>query len=123
MAGRSVYQPLLDFLAAAVGETLTLSFDEIEAILDRPLAVSAQVSPSCWTGTAVPFVRTLHAMGWRAHLDVPTHHVAFRRASDAQRRKSKMMGGAHWDTVYMEALAEEFESPVLGTILVPDQPR
>ena len=39
------------------------------------------------------------------------------------RRKSKLMGGRFWDTVYMEALADEFESPVLGEILVPDQPR
>ena len=39
------------------------------------------------------------------------------------RRKSKMMGGKLWDTIYMEALADEFESPVLGKILVPDQPR
>lgn len=40
-----------------------------------------------------------------------------------RRRKSKMMGGKLWDTIYMEALADEFESPVLGKILVPDQPR
>lgn len=39
------------------------------------------------------------------------------------RRKSKLMGGKLWDTIYMEALADEFESPVLGKILVPDQPR
>jgi diamine N-acetyltransferase len=36
------------------------------------------------------------------------------------RRKSKLMGGQLWDTVYMEALADEFESPVLGQVLVPD---
>jgi RimJ/RimL family protein N-acetyltransferase len=39
------------------------------------------------------------------------------------RRKSKLMGGRLWDTVYMEALADEFESPVLGRILVPDEPK
>ena len=39
------------------------------------------------------------------------------------RRKSKLMGGALWDTVYMEALADEFESPVLGQILIADQRR
>lgn len=39
------------------------------------------------------------------------------------RRKSKLMGGKLWDTVYMEALADEFESPVLSNILVPDPPR
>jgi hypothetical protein len=39
------------------------------------------------------------------------------------RRKSKMMGGKLWDTIYMEAPADEFESPVLGQILIADQPR
>lgn len=38
------------------------------------------------------------------------------------RRRSKLMGGRLWDTVYMEALAEEFESPVLGRVLLPDEP-
>ena len=40
-----------------------------------------------------------------------------------RRHKSKMMGGKLWDTVYMEALADAFESPVLGKVLVPDQLR
>ena len=39
------------------------------------------------------------------------------------RRKSKLMGGKLWDTVYMEALADEFASPVLGQVLVPDPAR
>jgi RimJ/RimL family protein N-acetyltransferase len=37
------------------------------------------------------------------------------------RHNSKFMAGQAWDTVYMEALVEGFESPVLGTLLVPDQ--
>ncbi len=36
------------------------------------------------------------------------------------RRKSKLMGGKQWDTIYMEILAEEFESPVLKQVLMPD---
>ncbi len=39
------------------------------------------------------------------------------------RTKSKFMGGRFWDTVYMEAVAEEFASPVLGAVLRPDPPR
>jgi RimJ/RimL family protein N-acetyltransferase len=39
------------------------------------------------------------------------------------RHKSKLMGGRLWDTVYMEALADEFASPVLGRVLVPDRAR
>ena len=39
------------------------------------------------------------------------------------RRESKQMGGRLWDTVYMQALAEECASPVLARILQPDPPR
>ena len=38
------------------------------------------------------------------------------------RRKSKLMGGKRWDILYMEILAEEFESPVLEQVLRLDQP-
>lgn len=31
------------------------------------------------------------------------------------------MGGKLWDIVYMDCLATEFVSPVLGQILVPDE--
>jgi diamine N-acetyltransferase len=37
------------------------------------------------------------------------------------RHNSKFSGGRHWDTVYMEALADGFQSPVLGKVLVPEQ--
>ena len=39
------------------------------------------------------------------------------------RTKSKFMGGRLWDTILMEAVADEFESPVLGDVLRPDTPR
>ena len=39
------------------------------------------------------------------------------------RRKSKFMGGRMWDTVIMDAVAEDFVSPVLGHILTPDIPK
>jgi hypothetical protein len=34
-----------------------------------------------------------------------------------------MMGGTLWDTVLMDAVAEEFDSPVLGRVLIADPPR
>jgi diamine N-acetyltransferase len=37
------------------------------------------------------------------------------------RHNSKFTAGQAWDTVYMEALADGFESPVLGELLVPGQ--
>ena len=39
------------------------------------------------------------------------------------RRKSKLMGGRLWDTLLMDAVADEFESPALHRILVPDDPK
>lgn len=40
-----------------------------------------------------------------------------------RRRQCWLMGGRWWDEVHMDALATEFESPVLGRIFVPDAPR
>ncbi|HEU4792821.1 MAG TPA: GNAT family N-acetyltransferase [Nitrolancea sp.] len=38
-----------------------------------------------------------------------------------RRRQSWMMGGRLWDVIYMDCLATEFSSPVLGSVFVPDQ--
>jgi RimJ/RimL family protein N-acetyltransferase len=40
-----------------------------------------------------------------------------------RRRQSLWMGGRFWDEIYMDCLASEFASPVLGKIFVPDAPR
>jgi len=40
-----------------------------------------------------------------------------------RRRECRVMGGRFWDEIYMDCLAPEFESPVLGRIFVPDTPR
>ena len=51
---------------------------------------------------------------------------AYRKAGFREigrRRQSYVMGGRRWDDVYMECLATEFESTVLGSIFSPDQPR
>jgi diamine N-acetyltransferase len=39
------------------------------------------------------------------------------------RRKSKFMGGKMWDMILMDAVAEDFESPVLGGVLIADRPQ
>lgn len=41
----------------------------------------------------------------------------------ARRRESHFMGGRLWDVIYMQCLATEFESPLLGKIFTPDIPR
>jgi RimJ/RimL family protein N-acetyltransferase len=39
-----------------------------------------------------------------------------------RRRQCWPMGGRWWDEIHMDALATEFESPVLGRTFVPDAP-
>ena len=46
--------------------------------------------------------------------------AGFRRVG--VRHRSKLMGGRFWDTVLMEAIAQDFASPVLDRVLVPDRP-
>ncbi|QIN82542.1 GNAT family N-acetyltransferase [Rubrobacter tropicus] len=40
-----------------------------------------------------------------------------------RRRESRLMGGKLWDEIYMDCLAPEFESPVLGRIFSPEASR
>ncbi len=40
-----------------------------------------------------------------------------------RRREADVMGGKRWDIVYMQALASEFDSPVLAKIFAPDLER
>ncbi|MDQ3657493.1 MAG: GNAT family N-acetyltransferase [Chloroflexota bacterium] len=40
-----------------------------------------------------------------------------------RRRQCRWLDGQWWDEIYMDCLATEFESPVLGKILIPDTRR
>jgi len=62
-------------------------------------------------------------------LTVFEYNLAGRRAYEkagfrefGRRRQCRRMGGRLWDEVYMDCLATEFTSPLLGRIFVPDQP-
>lgn len=53
-------------------------------------------------------------------------HRAYQKAGFREfgrRREAVWMGGRLWDVIYMECLATEFTSPVLGRIFAPDAPR
>ncbi len=53
-------------------------------------------------------------------------HRAYQKAGFREfgrRREAVWMGGRLWDIIYMECLATEFTSPVLGRIFAPDGPR
>src|SRR4051794_10401601 len=52
--------------------------------------------------------------------------AAYRKAGFREvgrQRQCHRMGRRYWDMVYMDCLASEFESPVLGKVFVPDEPR
>ncbi len=40
-----------------------------------------------------------------------------------RRRQCRWLNGRLWDEIFMDCLATEFDSPVLGRVFVPDQPR
>jgi hypothetical protein len=73
------YTPLLAMLREQQADAVTLTFAAIEALIGRPLSVSARVSQSMWAGGSKRLQRDLQAIGWRAHLDVRRHVVEFRR--------------------------------------------
>lgn len=51
--GRTRYQPVADHLAAITERQIILALEEIEALIDHPLPVSAFVSPDFWTAAKV----------------------------------------------------------------------
>jgi diamine N-acetyltransferase len=68
----------------------------------------------------------LHSVLLRVH----EYNVAGQRAyakagfkECGRRRQAQWMGGRFWDTIYMDCLASEFTSPVLGKVFAPDAPR
>lgn len=63
-------------------------------------------------------------------LTVSEYNLAGRRAYEkagfkefGRRREADVMGGVDYDEVYMDCIASEFDSPVLGRIFVPDERR
>jgi hypothetical protein len=74
------YMPLVAYLIAHEADSVTLTFTQIEELIGRPLSLTAQVSSAFWTAThGLRFLRDLHALGWRARLDVKERAVEFRR--------------------------------------------
>lgn len=64
------------------------------------------------------------------YLTTDEFNLAGRRAYEkagyrefGRRRQCSWLNGQWWDIVYMDCLANEFTSPVLGQVFAPDQPR
>jgi RimJ/RimL family protein N-acetyltransferase len=63
-------------------------------------------------------------------LEVAEYNLAGRRAYEkagfheiGRRREADIMNGVVYDVIYMDCIASEFESPVLGRVFVPDEER
>jgi RimJ/RimL family protein N-acetyltransferase len=68
----------------------------------------------------------LHSVMLRVHEYNRAGQRAYAKAGYREigrRRQDHLMGGKLWDTIYMDCLASEFTSPVLGKIFVPDEAR
>jgi hypothetical protein len=63
------------------GDTLALTFDEIEEIIGESLSMAWRTRASLWSseGTKRSIVRLLRDAGWRARLDYVNRRVVFRR--------------------------------------------
>lgn len=73
------YQALIDFLATQQGETLALTFDEIERVLGDCLPLRARSHTDQWSNPRRVHIRMLRASGWRARLDHANRCVRFVR--------------------------------------------
>ncbi len=81
----SVYQPLLDHLAAVEGHEAILTFREIEAILDAALPPTAITSRGYWSSASNSHVRAWQALGWHAHASPRKLRVRFARDAEEGR--------------------------------------
>lgn len=66
----SRYDVLVPHLSAQPGSDMTLTFEEVERILGRPLPPSARRYLAPWTSSTNPLGRAIRAAGWRARADV-----------------------------------------------------
>jgi hypothetical protein len=60
------YQPLADWLTAQPGDAVTLTFAQVEQILDSPLPTSARVDSGWWLSRRpkAPHFQAWHRTGW-----------------------------------------------------------
>jgi len=80
----STYAPLAKYLAAQKANTASLSFDQVERILGRPLPPSARKHRAWWANSSVPTTHYWSALwaevGWEcAGCDFEQEKVVFQR--------------------------------------------
>lgn len=75
----SQYDRLVPHLSSQPGIELSMTFDDFERILERPLPPSARRYLAPWSSSVNPLGRALRAAGWRAHTDLRSGVVTLRR--------------------------------------------
>ncbi len=78
----SRYQPLIDYLAAATDDLVTLTYKEVAALIGAPLRASATLRTNWWTDKDRLHVRAWRALGWRAHASSRYQRVHFTRDAE-----------------------------------------
>jgi hypothetical protein len=78
----TAYQPLIDFLAVCPEQAVTLTFAEIEGIIDAALAGAYSVRTMLDPATNHVVARRLRALGWRARIDMGGKVHFAREAAD-----------------------------------------
>jgi hypothetical protein len=82
---RGQYRPLLVILTTATGDDLTLTLEEIAAVVRHPLAENAYVDQSYWRSVHHSHVRAWQRMGWHAWLDRQGQRVMWTRTTEVSR--------------------------------------
>ncbi len=78
----SKYQPLIDLLAAATGDEMTLTYKEVAALIGGPLPEQAILTSYWWIRNDGTPPTLWRAMGWRAHADRDHQRVIFTRNAE-----------------------------------------
>lgn len=76
------YDPLLEYLEGATRSPITLSFREVERLLNATLPVSARKHAAWWSNEPVGShvqARAWMDAGWVARVDIAGQSVEFRR--------------------------------------------
>ncbi len=77
----SRYQPLIDFLAAATGDAVVLTYRQVAALVG-PLPESVVHGTAWWTSKERTQVQAWRALGWRAHASPSNLRVRFTRDAE-----------------------------------------
>jgi hypothetical protein len=85
----SIYEPISRFLARAKQRSISLTFDQIEGILRRPLPRSAYTHSAWWSNNTEghSHARSWVEAGWRTeNVDLKAQSIVFSRAVPRSRK-------------------------------------